>query len=191
MATIVWEHSPKRRGDKFSWRQLVLLREQNNNLAVDEPFRVDDRLKKYELLDHSVLGAVFKKDGIVARDVTCEDNSIHILERPDPFLPLAPDAAQIEKMVDSVVVNESCLKYTSGLRSAVKYILDAGNIVWIQDTIQCVSIAALPSANVCRCVFQRYYYLCRIYLLIGIIHDVVQGIQHGFLEHLIELCFSP
>lgn len=135
MTIVVREHSLERRGEKFPGRQLVLLGEHDDDLAVNEPFRIDDSLEKDKLLEHSVLGAVFKKDSIVARDVTCEDDSIHVFKHMDPFLPLAPHAPEIEEMVDSVVMNEPRLIYTSGLRSAVEYILDGRDIIRIQDAI--------------------------------------------------------
>lgn len=131
MPVVLRENSLKWRGKKFLWRQLVLLGEQNNSLAVDEPLQIDVGFEEDELLKHSVLGAVFKKDSIVARDVACEDNSIHVLEHVNPFSPLAPEAAKIEELIDSIVMNDSCLPYTSGLCSGIKDILDGGNIIRI------------------------------------------------------------
>lgn len=151
MASVVREHSLKRRGKKLPCCQLVLLCEHNNSISVDESFGIGiyERAEKRDLLEHPVLGVVFKKDSIVTRHVTCEDNSIHVLECVDPFLPLAPQASMIEELVDSAVMNELCLVYTSGLPSEVKYVLDGGNIVWIQDAIHRFPKTSFLLANTC------------------------------------------
>lgn len=112
--------------------------QEENDRSVGEPFIVTDRIKQLQGFLHTVRGLVLVQHLVVFAHGHAEDDCRHILEAVNPFLPLRPLPAHVEKLEVEVLEGEVDLHNTGGLHSSAEDVLLSGLIVPRAQPVQVV-----------------------------------------------------